>query len=126
MEPIFRIILFLAGVVNFIPSLLTFFPERISNSYGIVLAGADLELLLRHRAVMFGIIGGLMIYSALKKKYYAMAVSVGLISMVSFLILYFLIGGVNQELGKVMQIDAGATLLLIIGFVLFKIKQKPA
>ncbi|MEO9805230.1 MAG: hypothetical protein ABJF04_18375 [Reichenbachiella sp.] len=126
MEPIFRIILFLAGVVNFIPSLLTFFPERISKSYGIILAGADLELLLRHRAIMFGIIGGLMIYSALKKKYYAMAVSVGLISMVSFLILYFLIGGVNQELGKVMQIDAGATLLLIIGFALFKIRQKPA
>lgn len=123
MEPIFRIILFLTGLVNFIPSALALFPDRISKSYGIVLSGADLELLLRHRAILFGIIGGLMIYSSLKKKYYTMAVSIGMISMLSFLILYFLIGGVNQELGKVMQIDAGAVLILVVGIALFRIRK---
>lgn len=50
-----------------------------------------------------------------------MAVTVGLVSMVSFVILYFMIEGTNPELGKVMKIDLGAILILVIGFVLYRV-----
>ena len=62
METIFRISLFIAGVINIIPSILAFLPEKISKSYGIELTNVNLEFLLRHRAILFGIIGGLMIF----------------------------------------------------------------
>ena len=123
MEILFRITLFIAGAINLLPSILAFLPQKISKSYGIVVPDVNYELLLRHRAVLFGIVGGLMIYSAITKKIYAISVSIGLISMVSFVILYFLLNGINKELEKVMKADVVAIILLLTGFLLYKFKS---
>jgi ABC-type Na+ efflux pump permease subunit len=125
MEIIFRVILFLAGLINLLPSLLAFLPDKISKSYGIEIPNANYELLLRHRAILFGIIGGLMIYSAIAKKYYEVSTTIGLISMVSFILLFFFIDKeINSELKKVMIIDIIATIILCIGIILFLLKSK--
>ena len=123
METVFRISLFIAGVINMLPSILVFLPEKLSKSYGIEIPNTDFELLLRHRAVLFGIVGGLMIYSSISKNYYSISLISGLISMVSFILLYFLIGGINEELGKVMKIDLVAITILLVGFLLYKFKS---
>jgi len=123
METIFRISLFIAGAINFLPSLLVFSTEKLCKSYGIKIPNPDLELLLRHRAILFGIIGGLMIYSAITKKYYSVSVTAGLISMVSFIMLYFLIGGINEELEKIMLFDLAAILILVVGLLPYKYKN---
>lgn len=123
MELLFRIALFISGIINILPSLLAFLPNKISKSYGIEIPNANYELLLRHRAILFGIIGGLMIYSAIVKKYYELSTIAGLVSMISFIILYFIIGkDISQELKKVMLIDLVATVILCIGFILFLLK----
>ncbi len=125
MELIFRITLFIAGLINLLPALLAFLPDKISKSYGIEIPNSNYELLLRHRSILFGIIGGLMIYSALVKKHYGLSTIAGLVSMTSFIILYFLIGkDINSELKKVMMIDVVATVILCIGFILFLLKSK--
>ena len=125
MELIYRIALFIAGLINLLPVLLAFLPEKISKSYGIDVPNANYELLLRHRAVLFGIIGGLMIYSAIAKKYYEIATTFGLISMISFTILYFFIGkDINSELKKVMMVDVIATVILCSGLLLFLFRSK--
>jgi hypothetical protein len=123
MELLFRIALFISGIINILPSLLAFLPDKISKSYGIEIPNANYELLLRHRAILFGIIGGLMIYSAIVKKYFELSTIAGLVSMTSFIILYFLIGkDISHELKKVMLIDLVATVILCIGFILFLLK----
>jgi heme A synthase len=125
MELIFRITLFIAGLINLLPALLAFLPDKISNSYGIDIPNSNYELLLRHRAILFGIIGGLMIFSAIVKKHYEISTIAGLISMLSFILLYFLIDkGINSELKKVMMIDIVATAILCIGLLLFLLKSK--
>ena len=124
-ETIFRITLFLAGIINLIPSLLAFLPDKISKSYGIEIPNGNYELLLRHRAILFGIIGGLIIYAAIVKKYYEIATTVGLISMGSFILLYVLIDkDINSELTKVMMFDVVATVILCIGLLLMLLKSK--
>jgi len=123
MELVFRVCLFITGIINIVPSILAFIPSKISNSYGIQVPDPNYELLLRHRAVLLGIIGGVLIYSAITKKYYSVAVCTGLISMVSFIILYKLVNGeINPELGKVMKMDVIAIVILLIGFALYKFK----
>jgi len=125
MELIFRITLFIAGLINLLPALLAFLPDKISNSYGIDIPNSNYELLLRHRAILFGIIGGLMIFSAIVKKHYEISTIAGLISMLSFILLYFLIDkGINSELKKVMMIDIVATAILCMGLLLFLLKSK--
>ena len=123
MELIFRICLFITGVINILPSLLAFLPNKISESYGIEIPNQNYELLLRHRAVLFGIIGGIMIFSAIRKSNYSMAVCIGIISMVSFVLLLKLTNGdINEELNKVMKIDIVGIVILLIGYALYKFK----
>lgn len=118
-EKIFRFVLFVTGIINFLPSLLAVFPSKI-GSYGIDFPNNDFELLLRHRAVLFGIIGAIMVFSAIRKKYYSLATLAGMVSMVSFLVLYFIIGDINAPLKKIMSIDLVAIILLSIGYGLLK------
>ncbi|MEO1435455.1 MAG: hypothetical protein AAFV80_07955 [Bacteroidota bacterium] len=121
MELVFRICLFLAGVINVLPALLAFLPDRIPKAYGVAVPNANYELLLRHRAVLFGIVGGVMIYSAVSQEYYTLATQIGLISMLSFVALYWpKRKSINAELKKVMQIDLIGILILIVGYILFK------
>lgn len=116
--------LFIAGVINFIPSALAVVPGKISIAYGIQIPDSNYELLLRHRAILFGIVGGMMIYSALTKKYYSVSVVMGLVSMISFLILSQLISGdINPELQKVKTIDIIGIVILLLGYFAFKFKK---
>ncbi len=123
MELLFRILLFITGAINVLPAILVFSSEKLSKSYGIEIPNPNFELLLRHRAVLFGIVGGLMLYAAILKKHYSLSVTVGLVSMISFIVLYFSLEGINQNLEKVMRIDFIATALLIIVFAVYKIKS---
>ncbi|MEL6193419.1 MAG: hypothetical protein AAFR66_15275 [Bacteroidota bacterium] len=123
METVFRVCLLIAGIINSLPSILAFLPQKISDSYGIEIVDVNHELLLRHRAILFGIIGGIMIFSAISKKYYTLAVAIGMISMLSFVLLFLLMKGeVNPELRKVMYVDLIGIAVLLGGFILFRWK----
>ena len=124
METIFRIVLFLVGVVNFAPAMIVFFPDKIAQSYGIQLSDANLDLLMRHRGVLFGLVGGLMIYAAIFKKNEHLAVLLGSLSMLSFIILYFLPGQPHSVgLMKVMRIDLVALTALVIAYLVTDLSQ---
>jgi sensor histidine kinase YesM len=121
MELILRIALFLTGIVNILPTLGAFVPSKMKNAYGIDMPDANFELLLRHRAVLFGIVGGLMLYASITTNYLSLASIIGLISMISFLILYFVsVGHINKSLTKVMKIDAVAAAVLLIAYLVYR------
>ena len=123
MEVAFRVCLFIAGVINFVPVMLAFLPSKISESYGVDVSDVNYELLLRHRAILFGIIGGVMIYAAFSKKYCDLAFTIGFVSMISFFVLVKLMDGdVNTELRNVLNIDIAGIVILLIGLVLYKLK----
>jgi hypothetical protein len=105
MENLYRLILLISGLVHILPFSFMFFTEQLQKSYGVDISDANLQLLLRHRAIFFGLIGVGMILSAIKKSFYGWASAIGLISMVSFVLLFYQIGGINQQLRSVMLID---------------------
>jgi len=105
MENLYRLILLITGLVHILPFSFLFFTEQLQKSYGVDISDANLQLLLRHRAIFFGLIGVVLILSAVKKSFYGWAAAIGLISMVSFVWLFYQIGGINQQLRSVMLID---------------------
>ena len=115
MEFLYRIILFVTGIVNLVPFSLWFLNNRMLNSYGAGISSQNMQLQLRYSAFLFGMIGFGLIYSASKKKYYLTASIVGLISIFSFIGLYYFMGDINSLLQMVMRVDmlVGAALLLI-------------
>ena len=115
MEFLYRIILFVTGVVQLIPFSLWFLNNRMLNAYGESISNQKMQQQLRYWAFLFGMIGFGLIYSAIKKKSYLTASIVGLISIFAFVGLYFFLGDSNSLLQMVMRVDmlVGAALLLI-------------
>ena len=115
MEFLYRIILFVTGVVQLIPFSLWFLNNRMLNAYGESISNQKMQQQLRYWAFLFGMIGFGLIYSAIKKKSYLTASIVGLISIFSFIGLYYFLGDSNSLLQMVMRVDmlVGAAFLLI-------------
>ena len=84
--------------------------------YGVDLGDPALEILLRHRAVLFGLVGGYMIYAAFKQALHLIAIIGGLVSMASFLALYYAAAAQPQALISIVYADIVGVVLL--GFAL--------
>ena len=58
-----KILLVIAGLINFLPVIGILSAGRIAGAYDVEVEGPDLELLLRHRALLFGLVGGFLLAS---------------------------------------------------------------
>ncbi len=99
------LLLLMVGIINFLPVMGVLSAGRLSQAYGIEVVGNDLEILLRHRALLFGIIGGFVLYSLFVPGYQVAAMVLAGLSMVGFLVVLWLVGGYNAALHKVMVAD---------------------
>ena len=66
MEKIITGVLIIVGLINFYPLVGVFSNETVSNLYQINVTNNDILVLLRHRAILFGLLGAFIIYSAFK------------------------------------------------------------
>jgi hypothetical protein len=78
---------------------------RLAALYGIALQDADLVILMRHRAVLFGILGLVMIGGAFRAKLTGAALGAGIASVASLIALALLVGGYGPALGRVVAIE---------------------
>jgi hypothetical protein len=58
------ILICFAGLINFLPVTGALSGKRIQALYGVAVEDSNSEILMRHRAVLFGIVGALIIASA--------------------------------------------------------------
>ncbi len=121
MEKFFQSILIVVAIINAIPALALVIPNGLSHFYGVNALGSELELLLKHRAVMFGILGGTIAYCALKPSLFQLGFIIALVSMGSFVCLAWPIAGLDAKLLKVFWIDVGAILVLVAGYLLWRL-----
>ena len=73
----------------------------------------NLLILLRHRAVLFAIVGGLLVASAVHTPLRPTGYAVGLVSMLSFVLIAGLAGRPNAELRRVVVVDLVASAALL-------------
>jgi hypothetical protein len=88
---------------------------RLSALYGIPVDDPNLEVLMRHRAVLFGVLGAFLLYAAFRTRYQLPAFLAGFVSVLSFLYLAWSVGGYNAQVGRVFTADLIALVCLIIG-----------
>ncbi len=77
-----------------------------------------MSLVLRHRAALFGIVGGYILFAAFRPGHRPVATIMAFVSMLSFLALYLMIGPENNKLVGVFRVDVIAVILLIVAVVL--------
>ncbi|WP_037733112.1 hypothetical protein [Streptomyces megasporus] len=114
-------LLLLVGAVNLLPGLVAFAPSRIATAYGVRVDGpgsADLTVLLRHRAVLLGLVGLALLCAAFVPSLRAVAVTAGAVSMGSFLLFAYSTPGLGGATMRVARIDVAALALLAVAAVL--------
>ena len=72
-------------------------------------------ILLRHRALLFGVLGVLMLSAIALPWLRVTALTVGLISAASFIVVAITVGGYNPAIGRVVVADVVASVLLAAG-----------
>lgn len=105
MQHLWTVLVLVAAVINFAPALGLVSPERMGPFYGIDLDDPNLKILMRHRAMLFGLVGGLLFVAAFHPPLRALGYVVGFSSMVSFLLIAWMVGGYNAEIQRVIVID---------------------
>ena len=108
--------LIVVGVIHLIPLSGALSVGRLNVLYGTSISDPDLSILMRHRAVLFSVLGIFCMYAAIKPSLQFPALIAGTISVVSFLCLAFMTGGYNDELRRVFIADIFAAAFLAIGF----------
>ena len=113
MQAISTALILVVGLVNLLPVSGVLSANRLQALYGIAIADADLLILVRHRAVLFGIVGGLLVASAFRVPLRPIGIAAGLISMLSFVLIAWLVGNHNAELRRVVVVDLVASVALL-------------
>ncbi len=110
--------LVVVGLINFAPVIGVISAQKLESAYSVILAGNDLAILMRHRALLFGILGAFILYSAFNPFYQPAAMIMGGVSMVGFALLVLGTGGYNEAVGKVLFIDILGIMFLLAAVVL--------
>ena len=115
MRYIVSISLVITGIIHIMPLVGVIGPSRLNRMYGIQLLDPNLIILMRHRAVLFGLLGGYLLVAAFTPAMQRVALIAGTISVVSFFYLAKAEGYYNAQIARVYSMDVIAAVSLVLG-----------
>lgn len=107
--------LIVVGLIHLLPLPGVLGADKLSSLYGVSVNEPNLAILLRHRAVLFGLLGVMLIVAAFKPAWQPAALAAGWVSVVAFLALAWSTGGYNAQVGRVVIADVIALISLVVG-----------
>jgi hypothetical protein len=107
--------LLVVGIIHILPLSGVLGSDRLTSLYGISFTEPNLEILMRHRAMLFGVLGLFLVVAAFHPPLQTAALVGGFISVASFLVLTWLVGGYNAQLLRVVWADIVALVFLLVG-----------
>ncbi len=105
MKYLWTLLVLVAAAINLAPLLGAFAPERMTALYGVSLDDPNLQILMRHRAVLFGLVGGLLLVAAFRPPLRTLGYAAGFVSMLSFLLIAWRVGEYSAEIQRVILVD---------------------
>ena len=118
MRAVSTALILVAGILNLLPAIGVVSAERLHSLYGVAIEDPNLVILMRHRAVLFAIIGALLIVSVFHPALRPVAITAGVVSMGSFVALALLVGEYNPPLRRIVLVDVATSLGLVIATIL--------
>lgn len=110
--------LILAGVIHLLPLPGVLGADWLNRLYGVAPGDPDMLIMMRHRALMFGVLGAVMIGAAFRPEWQGLAVAAGLVSAAGFLALAWQTGGYSRAIGRVVAADLLAVAALCAAAVM--------
>lgn len=107
--------LLVVAAIHLMPLLGALGPARLATLYGLDFSDPNLAILMRHRAVLFGVLGIFFAWAAFRRRLQAMALVVAGTSVLAFLVLAWTTGDYNRFVGRVVVADTVALVALVVG-----------
>ncbi len=126
MNRIITAALLVVALIHLLPLAGVLGSERLGALYGIAIDEPNLEILLRHRAVLFGLLGMFFLVAAFRRPVQLAAIVAGFASVVSFLWLAASIGNANAQVARVVTADLVALASLFVALVAFIVRARRA
>ncbi len=111
--------LVVVGIIHLLPVSGVMGAERLSALYGLRFDEPNLAILMRHRAMLFGLLGLFLVAAAFRPNLQGIALVAGFPSVLSFLYLAWSVGSYNAQIGRVFLADIVALVCLVIGTAAF-------
>lgn len=118
MDTVVSVILVVTAIVHFLPVFGVGGEKQLQTLYGITLSDPNLVVMMRHRAVLFGLIGVFLLYSAFQPDLFKVGLGAGIVSVSAFIWLFLTAPECNSHMRKVAIIDAVVLIGLIVGSLL--------
>lgn len=115
--------LLVVGVIHLLPLSGVLGVERLAALYGLPFNEPNLAILMRHRAVLFGLLGLFLVYAAFRPGLQTLAFLAGFTSVLSFLWLAWSQGGYNPQIQRVVIADVVALVCLVTGGLVHAYRQ---
>jgi hypothetical protein len=124
-ERLVRLGLLVAGIINLLPVSGVLGRSWLQSLYGFEVRSTDLEILLRHRAVFFGLLGLLLLLSVFRAGLRPAAIMMGSVSMAAFLVIALLVGSWGHAIQTVMIVDIVGLLGLLPAMLMLWCADRP-
>jgi hypothetical protein len=105
--------LLIAGCIKLGPLIGVLSAEQLTRLYQVNFDNPDVLVLMRHRAVLFGLLGGFILLSVFKPALRPGAIAAGLISALAFIALVLLTPGYSPVMQKIMIADIVVVIALL-------------
>ncbi len=118
-----RVAMCVVGVIHMLPSVGVAGRIALEKAYGIPVNSPDLQLLLQHRAVLFGLLGVSCFIAAFNNAWRPAVWCAALISTCSFMLMAWLAPSYNAAIARVVGVDAVAIVMLLLALAVYVFRQ---
>ena len=105
-------LLLIVAMIHLLPATGFFGTEALQSLYGVDIDDPDLEVLMRHRSMLFGILGVVFAYAAFHPPTRPVAFAAAAASLLSFFYLAATVPNTSQAIRKIVIVDLVATTAL--------------
>jgi hypothetical protein len=122
-ERVISALMLVVAAIHLLPITGLLGADRLASLYGIEISDGNLEILMRHRAVLFGILGAFFAYAAFTPALQPLAFVAAFASLASFFFLAFSVGDFSDGIRRVVIADVVASVCLLGSIVLYSVKN---
>jgi len=119
-------LMLVVAVIHLLPIAGFFGADRLSSLYGIEVDDPNLEILMRHRAVLFGILGMFFAYAAFLPELQPIAFIAAAASLATFFYLAVAVEDYGPPIRKVVVADVVAVVCLAAAVLLYALEASRA
>ncbi|MEM8561659.1 MAG: phosphopantetheine adenylyltransferase [Pseudomonadota bacterium] len=118
-DTLITVLMLTIAIIHLLPVAGMLSVERLHELYQIEINDKDLEILMRHRAALFGILGLFIAYAAFTPMLQPIAFVVAFLSLASFFYLSLSVGDYNPAIRRVVMADIVAAICLLGAVMLY-------